>query len=73
MVMMFMIYTPPSIVKLKMHGFDVNEILNLKYELNCPWARGSGPRAGPIYLSSKNMLYFRKWSSLIAKCVNEVT
>lgn len=39
-----------------LHGFDVHEALYLNFEINDPWIRDSGPRAGPVLPYSKHIL-----------------
>jgi hypothetical protein len=48
-----------------MHIYDVHEALYLNCEIDGPWVRGSGPRAGPIWPHSENVLNLRKSSSLL--------
>ena len=50
-----------------MHGYDVHEALYLNCEIDGPWVRGSGPRAGPIWPHSENVLNLRKCKALLPK------
>lgn len=47
-----------------MQGNDVHEDLYLNCEIHDTWDRGSGPRAGPIWSYSKNILNLKKSSLL---------
>ena len=48
-----------------MHDYGVHEAVYLNCKFDDPWVRGSGPRAGPIWPYSENVLNLRKSSSLL--------
>ena len=47
-----------------MHDYDVHEAVYLNCKFDHPLVRGSGPRAGPIWPYSENVLNLRKSSLL---------
>ena len=48
-----------------MHDYGVHEAVYLNCKFDDPWVMGSGPRAGPIWPYSGNVLNLRKSSSLL--------
>ena len=48
-----------------MHDYNVHEAVYLYCKYDDPWVRGSGPRLGPVWPNSENVLNLRKSSSLL--------